>query len=102
MDRAKPGTTASSKKVQNALLFTPCPQETPASALQRKKSLPDVQALSTVTKIQGSKEMTREEISVLSSSRRENVRRQLEEIERYKSNPILYILSPRTTVSSLG
>jgi hypothetical protein len=41
----------------------------------------------------------REEISVLSSSRRENVRRQIEEIERYKSNPILYILSPRTTVS---
>jgi hypothetical protein len=37
-------------------------QESPASALQRKKSLPDVQCLSTVTKSQGSKEMTREEI----------------------------------------
>lgn len=71
--------------------------ESPASTLQRKKSLPDVQCLPVVTKSQGSKEMTREEISVLSSSRRENLRRQLEEIERYKSNPILYILSPRTT-----
>ena len=74
-------------------------QETPASALQRKKSLPDVQCLPVVTKSQGSKEMTREEISVLSSSRRENLRKQLEEIERYKSNPLLYILNPRTTVS---
>ena len=43
--------------------------------------------------------MTREEISVLSSARREAVRRQLEEIERYKSNPFLYILNPRVTVS---
>jgi hypothetical protein len=43
--------------------------------------------------------MTREEISVLSSARREAVRKQLEEIERYKSNPFLYILNPRVTVS---
>ena len=48
---------------------------------------------------QSSQEMTREEISVLSSARRDNVRRQMEEIERYKSNPIMYILNPRVQVS---
>ena len=47
---------------------------------------------------QSSQEMTREEISVLSSARRDNVRRQMEEIERYKSNPIMYILNPRVQV----
>ena len=46
----------------------------------------------------GSKEMTREEISVLSSSRRDNVRRQMEEMEKYKNNPFMYILSPRVQV----
>ena len=74
-------------------------QDTPAGTLQRKKSLPDVQALDVTTKSQGSKAMTREEISVLSSARRETVRRQLEEVERYKSNPLLYLLNPRVTVS---
>jgi hypothetical protein len=44
--------------------------------------------------------MTREEISVLSSSRRDNVRKQMEEIERYKSNPMMYILNPRVQVSA--
>ena len=73
-------------------------KDTPAGTLQRKKSLPDVQCLDVTTKAQGSKAMTREEISVLSSARREAVRRQLEEIERYKSNPLLYILNPRVTV----
>jgi len=63
--------------------------------LQRKKSLPDVQNLVVVTKSQGSKQMTREEISVLSASRRETMRKQIEEIERYKANPILYIINPR-------
>merc|ERR1712098_725546 len=47
------------------------------SAMQRKKSLPDVAALPTVTVKQGSQAMTREEISVLSSARREEIRRQL-------------------------
>jgi len=64
------------------------------SAMQRKKSLPDVAALPTVTVKQGSQAMTREEISVLSSARREEIRRQLEEAERYRANPILYILNP--------
>jgi len=64
-------------------------------AMKRKKSLPDVQDLSVVTQQQSSKQMTREEISVLSTQRRETMRRQLDEIERYKSNPLLYILNPR-------
>ena len=46
--------------------------------------------------------MTREEISVLSSARREAVRRQLEEIEAYKNNPFLYILNPRVKVRQSG
>ena len=46
--------------------------------------------------------MTREEISVLSSARREAVRRQLEEIEAYKNNPFLYILNPRVKVRRSG
>jgi len=64
------------------------------SAMQRKKSLPDVAALPTVTVKQGSQAMTREEISVLSSARREEIRRQLDEAERYRANPILYIFNP--------
>lgn len=74
---------------------------TSAGAIKRKKSLPDVQDLAVVTKSQSSKQMTREEISVLSSSRRETMRRQLEEIERYKSNPLLYILNPRMKVGNI-
>lgn len=70
----------------------------PGNSLQRKKSLPDVQNLGSVTSTPGSVEMTREEISVLSSSRRDNVRRQMEEIQKYKNNPLLYIFSPRVQV----
>jgi len=65
-----------------------------ATAIQRKKSLPDVATLPTVTVKQGSQAMTREEISVLSSARREEIRRQLDEAERYRANPILYIFNP--------
>ena len=70
------------------------------SAMQRKKSLPDVATLPQVTVKQGSQAMTREEISVLSSARREEIRRQLEEAERYRANPILYILNPHIRVGS--
>jgi len=65
------------------------------SATARKKSLPDVQALPSITVKTGSKAMTREEISVLSSARREQIRRELEEVERYRANPILYIFNPQ-------
>ena len=74
------------------------PTQEPLGLLQRKKSLPDVADLVGVAAQQSSQEMTREEISVLSSARRDNVRRQMEEIERYKSNPIMYILNPRVQV----
>ena len=67
--------------------------------MQRKKSLPDVAALPAVTVKQGSAAMTREEISVLSSARREEIRRQLEEAERYRANPVLYIFNPHIRVS---
>lgn len=46
--------------------------------LQRKKSLPDVQ------QIPVNSMMSREEVSVLGSARREEVRRQKDESERYK------------------
>ena len=77
------------------------PQEPQSTALKRKKSLPDVQNLVTVTQSTGSKQMTREEISVLSSSRRETIRREIEEIERYKNNPMLYVLNPRLKVGNI-
>ena len=71
-----------------------------ATQLQRKKSLPDVQNLASTSGTSSTvREITREEISVLSSSRRDQVRRQMEEIERYKSNPLMYIINPRIQVS---
>ena len=83
-----------------SLLVSPssCVQVLGSSAMQRKKSLPDVAALPTVTVKQGSQAMTREEISVLSSARREEIRRQLDEAEKYRANPILYIFNPHIRV----
>lgn len=43
--------------------------------------------------------MSREEVSVLGSARREEVRRQKDESERYKANPLLYLVSPQVKVS---
>lgn len=43
--------------------------------------------------------MSREEVSVLGSARREEVRRQKDESERYKANPLLYLTSPQVKVS---
>lgn len=57
--------------------------------LKRKKSLPDVQPAAQVTPI-----MPREEAAVLSSHQRETKRRQVEESERYRANPLLYLTSP--------
>jgi junctophilin len=42
--------------------------------------------------------MSREEVSVLSSARREEVRRQVEEAERLRANPLLYLVSPHVKV----
>ncbi|CAI6359338.1 unnamed protein product [Macrosiphum euphorbiae] len=58
-------------------------------ALQRKKSLPDVQV-----PLNAPASITREEVSVLSSARREEMRRVEEENERLRANPLLYLVSP--------
>lgn len=63
---------------------------------KRKKSLPDIQQLP--KSIGG---MSREEVSVLSSARREEVRKQQEDAERYRANPLLYIFSPNVKVLSI-
>ncbi|KAL7637806.1 UNVERIFIED_CONTAM: hypothetical protein RMT77_011418 [Armadillidium vulgare] len=57
--------------------------------LKRKKSLPDVQQESQNTPL-----MPREQAAVLSSHQRETVRRQAEESEKYRANPLLYVTSP--------
>lgn len=61
--------------------------------LQRKKSLPDVQGLPKATE-----PMSREEVSVLSSARREEVRRMQDEAEKLRANPLLYLVSPHVKV----
>ncbi|KAL4100633.1 hypothetical protein QTP88_020669 [Uroleucon formosanum] len=66
------------------------PKEVPVQmALQRKKSLPDVQV-----PLNAPASITREEVSVLSSARREEMRRVEEENERLRANPLLYLVSP--------
>ncbi|XP_050306820.1 junctophilin-1 [Anthonomus grandis grandis] len=60
------------------------------TSLQRKKSLPDVQELPRATR-----QMPREEVSMLGSARREEIRRQLDERERLRANPLLYLVSPQ-------
>lgn len=65
---------------------------TPAPVPKRKKSLPGAaDAPPTI--------LSREEASVLSSQRREEVRRQAEEAERYRANPLLYFCSPQVKVT---
>ncbi|CAB3372089.1 uncharacterized protein jp isoform X4 [Cloeon dipterum] len=67
-------------------LFENIPVATP---VQRKKSLPDVQTLP-----RHAEPMSREEASVLSSMQRETVRRRMEEDEKLKANPLLWLVSP--------
>ena len=43
--------------------------------------------------------MSREEVSYLGSARREEVRRQHEETERLRANPLLYLVSPQVKVN---
>ncbi|XP_042879503.1 junctophilin-1-like isoform X3 [Penaeus japonicus] len=59
----------------------------PAPTLKRKKSLPEVQGLPMNI-------MSREEAAVLSSAQRHEFRRQAEEAELYRANPLLYLTSP--------
>ncbi|KAK7083150.1 MORN repeat [Halocaridina rubra] len=59
----------------------------PPPIIKRKKSLPEVQGLPVNI-------MSREEASVLSSAQRQQFRRQAEEAELYRANPLLYLTSP--------
>ncbi|CAL7935953.1 unnamed protein product [Xylocopa violacea] len=70
------------------------PKAMPAAAvsLQRKKSLPDVAQPIQLT---ATAPLSREEVSVLSSMRREEIRRQIDESERLRANPLLYLVSPQ-------
>lgn len=56
--------------------------------------MPDFQGLPTA-----STGMSREEVSVLSSARREEMRRIQEENDRLRANPLLYLVSPQVKVS---
>jgi len=60
----------------------------PAAVPKRKKSSPGAADVAATI-------LSREEASVLSSQRREEVRRQAEEAERYRANPLLYFCSPQ-------
>ncbi|KAK9888832.1 hypothetical protein WA026_001057 [Henosepilachna vigintioctopunctata] len=60
------------------------------TSLSRKKSLPDVQELPRATY-----QMSREEVSALGSARREEVRRQIDEKEKLRANPLLWLVSPQ-------
>ena len=55
--------------------------------------MPDFQVLPNATT-----GMSREEVSVLSSARREEMRRLQEENERLRANPLLYLVSPHVKV----
>jgi len=69
-----------------------------AMPLQRKKSLPDVAQPIQLT---ATAPLSREEVSILSSMRREEIRRQIDESERLRANPLLYLVSPQVKVSIL-
>lgn len=68
--------------------------KTGAIANARKKSLPDISNIDA----NDPKIMSREAIAILSSQRREAIRRQEEEAERLRANPLLYLLSPEVWV----
>ncbi|XP_071633149.1 uncharacterized protein [Temnothorax longispinosus] len=70
------------------------PKAMPVAAmpLQRKKSLPDVAQPIQLT---ATAPLSREEVSILSSMRREEIRRQIDESERLRANPLLYLVSPQ-------
>ncbi|XP_022181947.1 uncharacterized protein LOC111041818 [Myzus persicae] len=78
------------RRASESWIDTPPIEEVPVQvALQRKKSLPDVQV-----PLNAPASITREEVSVLSSARREEMRRVEEENERLRANPLLYLVSP--------
>ncbi|XP_037034029.1 uncharacterized protein LOC119072829 isoform X4 [Bradysia coprophila] len=78
------------RRASESWIIAPPAESVPiAIPLSRKKSLPHVQELPKATD-----PMSREEVSALGSARREEVRRQIENSERLKANPLLYLVSP--------
>uniref|UniRef100_A0A1B6LRJ6 Junctophilin n=1 Tax=Graphocephala atropunctata TaxID=36148 RepID=A0A1B6LRJ6_9HEMI len=78
------------RRASESWINTPPIETMPVNTtLQRKKSLPDVQGLP-----RAGEPMSREEASVLSSARREELRRMTEEAEKLRANPLLYLVSP--------
>ncbi|XP_075214738.1 junctophilin isoform X4 [Lycorma delicatula] len=79
------------RRASESWINTPPIESVPVPApIQRKKSLPDVQALPKATDA-----MSREEVSVLSSARREELRRMQDQAEKLRANPLLYLVSPQ-------
>nr|CAD7195118.1 unnamed protein product [Timema douglasi]CAD7404074.1 unnamed protein product [Timema poppensis] len=82
------------RRASESWINTPPIESVPAPIpVQRKKSLPDVQGLPKATD-----PMSREEVSVLSSARREEIRKMADEAERLRANPLLYLVSPHVKV----
>ncbi|XP_014213472.1 uncharacterized protein LOC106643029 [Copidosoma floridanum] len=82
------------RRASESWIDTPPVEAVPATVvnLQRKKSLPDVAQPIQLT---ATAPLSREEVSVLSSMRREEIRRQIDEHERLRANPLLYLVSPQ-------
>ncbi|XP_017878469.1 uncharacterized protein LOC108624031 [Ceratina calcarata] len=82
------------RRASESWIVAPPVEAMPAAAvsLQRKKSLPDVAQPIQLT---ATAPLSREEVSVLSSMRREEIRRQIDESERLRANPLLYLVSPQ-------
>ncbi|XP_043265081.1 uncharacterized protein LOC122404851 isoform X3 [Colletes gigas] len=84
------------RRASESWIVAPPVEAMPAAAaaisLQRKKSLPDVAQPIQLT---ATSPLSREEVSVLSSMRREEIRRQIDESERLRANPLLYLVSPQ-------
>ncbi|XP_046428345.1 uncharacterized protein [Neodiprion pinetum] len=82
------------RRASESWIVAPPVEAMPVTAmpLQRKKSLPDVAQPIQLT---ASSPLSREEVSVLSSARREEIRRQIDEGERLRANPLLYLVSPQ-------
>ncbi|XP_033335106.1 uncharacterized protein LOC117225552 [Megalopta genalis] len=84
------------RRASESWIVAPPVEAMPAAAaavsLQRKKSLPDVAQPIQLT---ATAPLSREEVSILSSMRREEIRRQIDESERLRANPLLYLVSPQ-------
>uniref|UniRef100_A0A0A9WAQ6 3-hydroxyanthranilate 3,4-dioxygenase n=2 Tax=Lygus hesperus TaxID=30085 RepID=A0A0A9WAQ6_LYGHE len=77
------------RRASESWINTPPIESIPVTVnLQRKKSL-DAGSIPLPAEA-----MSREEVSVLSSARREEMRRMQEEAEKLRANPLLYLVSP--------